>query len=305
MKRAVTWVSRSSRPAAIAVLGLLGLAVPAASAAAHRGAARHHRAALHVRSHAARHRPPPPPQPPPKGSGYDISYPQCNRAFPSGQSFGVVGVNGGLANNANPCLSAELTWAGASPGLASPAQARASLYENAADPGNGVADWPRSGTAPGYGSCNGSWSQACAYIYGQQRAAYAYGLVAGAHTSVSPATAPWWLDVETVNSWANASNTPNWAAVNIATLQGFAGGLRGAGATASIGLYSTAYQWQAITGLSAQTSPSYFPTSDPDWVAGASSYAQAQANCSATFTGGRVALAQFPQSGFDGEYACP
>lgn len=265
---------------------LLALAVPAA-AATHSGAGKHHQS------------------PPPSGTGYDISYPQCNKAYPTGQAFGVVGVNGGLANDANPCLSSELSWAAASPGLSSPAQPPASLYENTADPGNGVADWPRSGSSTRYGACDGSWSTACAYLYGEQRAAYAYSLVSGTQPYVNPATAPWWLDIETANSWATSASTANWAALNIATIQGFVDGLNSAGAGGPVGFYSTAYQWQAITGLNAQTSPTYFPTSEPDWAAGASSSSAAQANCSASFTGGRVALAQFPQSGFDGDLACP
>jgi hypothetical protein len=296
-------MNRLGRPLttlAVAAVVVLGGALPASAAARHRP---------HVRAHLARHSKPPP-SPPPAGSGYDISYPQCNAAYPSGQAFGVVGVNGGLANNANPCLRSELAWAAASPGLTSPSQPPASLYENTADPGNGVADWPSpaKGTAGGttpYGDCDGSWSTACAYVYGQQRATYTYGVAAGAGSTVSPATAPWWLDVETANSWAKASNSPNWAALNIATLQGFVAGLQQAGARGPVGFYSTAYQWNAITGLTATTSSPDFPTSDPDWIAGASTYAQAQSDCGASFTGGRVALAQFPQSGFDGNYACP
>jgi hypothetical protein len=284
---------------AIAALLTLGAALPASAAT---------RSRAHVRAHQARKRQPPP-SPPPAGSGYDISYPQCNAAYPTGQAFGVVGVNGGLANDANPCLRSELAWAAASPGLTSPSQPPASLYENTADPGNGVADWPSpaKGTAGGstpYGNCDGSWSTACAYVYGQQRAGYTYGVAAAAGSAVNPATVPWWLDVETANSWAKASNSPNWAALNIATLQGFVAGLESAGAGATIGFYSTAYQWQAITGLTAQTTPSHFPTSEPDWVAGAGSYAQAQSDCSASFTGARVALGQFPSGAFDGDAAC-
>jgi hypothetical protein len=295
----VNRLGRALPTLAVAGLVTLGAALPASAAT---------RPHAHVRAHQARHRQPPP-SPPPAGSGYDISYPQCNAAYPSGQAFGVVGVNGGLANDANPCLRSELAWAAASPGLSSPSQPPASLYANTADPGNGVADWPSptKGTAGGstpYGSCDGSWSTACAYVYGQQRATYTYGLAAGAGSAVNPATAPWWLDVETANSWAKASNSPNWAALNIATLQGFVAGLKGAGAGATVGFYSTAYQWQAITGLTAQTTPSYFPTSEPDWVAGAGSYAQAQSDCSASFTGGRVALGQFPSGAFDGDAAC-
>jgi hypothetical protein len=251
------------------------------------------------------HGPPPPPPPPPAGTGYDIAWPQCSSAYPTGQSFGVVGVNGGLANDANPCLASELAWSQSSPGLTSPFQPPTSLYINTADPGNGVADWPSTGSRTEYGSCNGSWSTACSYLYGEQRATYSYGLVVAAATSVSAVTAPWWLDIETANSWATKRNASNWAALNIAAFQGFVAGLRGAGATGSVGFYSTASQWQAITGLTATTSPTYFPSNEPDWVAGASSLSGAQANCSASFTGAHVSLTQFPASGFDADYACP
>ncbi len=242
--------------------------------------------------------------------GYDVSWPQCGSPFPVGAAFGVVGVDGGLANDANPCLASELLWSQLLPGLASPLQPPASLYINTADPGNGVADWPSpaKGTAIGgtpYGACDGSWSRACSYLYGEQRAAYSYALVAAAATSVSAATAPWWLDIETGNSWATSRNSSGWAALNVATIQGFVAGLQGAGATGSIGFYSTASQWQAITGLTTATSPTYFPSTEPDWVAGASSLSQAQANCSASFTGAHVSLAQFAASGFDADYACP
>ena len=251
------------------------------------------------------HGPPPPPPPPPAGTGYDISWPQCTSAYPTGQAFGVVGVNGGLANDANPCLASELAWSQLSPGLTSPLQPPTSLYINTADPGNSVADWPTSGTSTLYGLCDGSWSTACAYIYGELRATYSYGLVAGAATSVSASTAPWWLDIETANSWAKKRNASDWAALNIAAIQGFVAGLQAAGAIGSIGFYSTASQWQAITGLTATTSSTYFPATQPDWVAGASSLSGAQANCSASFTGAPVSLAQFPASGFDADYACP
>jgi hypothetical protein len=260
---------------------------------------------------AKHHGPPPPPPPPPAaGTGYDISYPQCSSGYPSGQAFGIVGVNGGLANDSNGCLASELTWAQGSPGLSSPQQPPTSLYINTADPGNGVADWPSpaKGTANGstpYGSCDGSWSTACSYLYGEQRSTYSYGLVTGAGTTVNATTAPWWLDIETVNSWASSRNASNWAALNIAAIQGFVAGLQAAGAGGPIGFYSTASQWQAITGLTATTSAQYFPTSEPNWVAGASSLSGAQSNCSKSFTGAHVALAQFPSGSFDGDYACP
>jgi hypothetical protein len=250
---------------------------------------------------------------PPAGTtGFDISYPQCGGAYPSG-AFGVVGVNGGLANDANICFSSELSWALKSPGLTSPPQPPASLYINTADPGPGVADWPTSGPSTPYGTCGGGWTTACAYRYGEQRAGYSYGLVYSADQSVA-SSAPWWLDIETANSWAT-SGTPAYSAadLNIATIRGFIDGLRsdggsGQGATGPIGIYSTASQWQSITGLTSTstTNPSYsYFSSVPNWVAGARTLRQARANCSASFTGGHVALAQYPSGGFDADYACP
>jgi hypothetical protein len=242
--------------------------------------------------------------------GYDVSYPLCGMPYPAGQAFAIVGVNAGLANNPNPCLPAELAWAAASPGLTSPDQPAASLYVNAADPGNGVPDWPSpaNGTASAatpYGACDGSWSQACGYLYGVERAIYDYQLVAATASPVSPSSATWWLDVETTSSWAAPTQQAAWAALNIATIDGFVGGLRASGAAGPIGFYSTPLQWLAITGLTAQTSPQQFAASAPDWVAGVGTLAEAQANCAKSFSGGPVTLAQFTAGGLDGDYTCP
>ena len=237
--------------------------------------------------------------------GYDISYPQCGSALPSGQAFGVVGVNGGLANDANGCFGGELSWALASPGLRSPAQPAASLYINTADPGptRGVTDWPRSGSAA-YGRCRGGWTQACAYIYGRSRATYSYGLVSATNSAVAR-HAPWWLDVETSSSWAT-SGRPNHAALNRAAIRGFIAGLRSSGATAPTGIYSFTRQWSEITGLSAATTGAAFGGSSPrDWVGGNGSQASAEKACASRgFTGARPTLAQYRSGGFDADLRC-
>lgn len=237
-------------------------------------------------------------------TGYDISYPQCGAPYPSSPAFGIVGVNGGLANDPNSCFGSELQWALSSPGQTSPSQPRASLYINTANPGPrpGVTDWPSSGTSP-YGSCDGSWSQACSYVYGGQRAAYSYGLVRNTNSGVA-ASAPWWLDIETANSWATTS-TQGYAQLNIAAIKGFIAGLQGAGATGPVGIYSTAYQWNQITGLNAQTSPSGMGSALPDWVGGGGGLSQAQSNCSTGgFTGAIPTLTQYSSNGFDADYRC-
>ena len=49
-------------------------------------------------------------------TGYDACYPLCSGSYPSNPLFGIVGVNDGLATNANPCMSGELRWARDTPG---------------------------------------------------------------------------------------------------------------------------------------------------------------------------------------------
>src|SRR3954469_10561491 len=63
--------------------------------------------------------------------GYDVSHPQCDEPLPTGQAFGVVGVNAGLATTANPCLTSQLQWAGRSTGVVA-AQPKTQLYLNTA-----------------------------------------------------------------------------------------------------------------------------------------------------------------------------
>jgi hypothetical protein len=122
--------------------------------------------------------------------GNDISYPQCGKSFPSGATFGLVGVDDGIANRQNPCLgpdgggagTSELYWGSRRAGGAG--QAPVALYVNTADPSNSyngqpIADWPKPGaTVPNlanpYGQCGadphnsslGANSTGCAWVYG-------------------------------------------------------------------------------------------------------------------------------------------
>jgi hypothetical protein len=233
-------------------------------------------------------------------TGYDLSYPQCSGSYPSNPLFGIVGVNGGLANKANPCLSGELRWARDAPGQKHPKQLPLSLYINTGNPGaHHVPDWPDGGTAPVYGPCNGLLTNACSYIYGEQRAAHSYHLVA-VLDPVAAKTAPWWLDVELTASWAGTYQ------LNIAALQGFVAGLRNARATGSIGIYSTSAQWKDITGLTPQTTRTAFSGKLSAWVAGTqATLAQARQNCaSAGFTGVAPTLAQYRVGPLDADLRC-
>jgi hypothetical protein len=233
-------------------------------------------------------------------TGYDASYPQCSGPYPSNPLFGIVGVNGGLANTANPCISGELRWARDTPGQKRPTQPPLSLYIDTANPGgHRVADWPSGGATPLYAACNGKLTNACSYLYGEQRAAHSYRLVA-ALDPVAAKTAPWWLDVELAASWAGTYQ------LNIAALQGFVAGLHNAGATGPIGIYSTSAQWHEITGLTAQTTQTAFDRQLRDWVAGTrATLTQAQQNCTnGGFTGVAPTLAQYRIGKLDADLRC-
>ena len=260
-------------------------------------------------------------------TGNDVSYPQCGGSLPSGQAFGIVGVNDGLANILNPCLGpsssypsytqSELYWAVAdSSGKSS--QPKASLYLNTADPGSGVSDWPTSSAgADPYGTCAasgsplvGADSPACAWQYGYNKAAQDASWLASAASGIdgqeatlsvpsSPSAYPWWLDVETANSWQSGSSG---LAMNVADLQGMVAALTADGA--QVGIYSTSYQWGQVTGgLTPTAGPSLGGL--PDWIPGARNLSGAISNCQLTsFTGGVVQLTQWFSKPYDSDYAC-
>jgi hypothetical protein len=232
--------------------------------------------------------------------GYDLSYPQCNTAFPAGGAFVIVGVNAGLPFSANPCLgvgdgASELQWAGTG----------AELYANTADPGPMLSShWPNGQAAPR--QCNttvspGADTSSCAYDYGWNAAADSYQDAVNAYVAVglapagstrTPSANVWWLDVESANSWeANSAN-------NVAELQGEVDSLKALG-IASVGVYAPAADWQAITGGTTAFA------SLPFWLPGVSSLADAESRCSQVGAdGGATALVQFPQAGSSVDVSC-
>jgi hypothetical protein len=310
MRRLVTYVAVQ---AAAVGLAMMAMAAPALAAGKHREG----------------------PGSGPAVAGNDISYPQCGGAFPSSPAFGIVGVNGGLANDLNPCLGpsssypsysqAELYWAAAaSTGVAS--QPKASLYVNTADPGNlykgtPIADWPTSGATP-YGACTtttvttshgtftvGRNTRACAWQYGHNKATQDVSWITAAAHAINhqhppvtvAATAgsyPWWLDVETQNSWRTGTSGQ---AMNVADLQGMIAALRHAGAS-SVGAYATSSQWNVVTGGTTSASGTLYRI--PDWIPGARTLSGAKSNCRlASFTSGKVVVTQWTGTP-DHDYAC-
>jgi hypothetical protein len=234
-------------------------------------------------------------------SGYDISYPQCAGSFPSGGAFGVVGVNGGRAFSANPCLgtgdgASELSWAGLN----------AALYANTGDPGPALSShWPNGQASPK--QCNtasnpGSDTPECHYDYGWNAAADSYRDAVNAYVSLgwapsgattTPVANEWWLDVETANSWTSSTT------LNVQALQGEVDYLTSIGAS-RVGFYAGSSPWQSITG-NTKVFSAY-----PSWVPGAGTLSNAQSKCGGVGpSGGQVALSQYLSGGFDGDYRCP
>jgi hypothetical protein len=256
---------------------------------------------LSVKAKPVARAPKPKPSPQPASTGYDVSFPQCSSILPKSPAFAIVGVNGGLAYSGNSCLASEYAWAQTSTSTTYP---KASFYANTGDPGPVKSThWPSSQSSPS--PCDGTWSTGCSYDYGWNAAADSFARAVAVAGADSARAAYWWLDVETGNSWAQASDSSSWAALNTKDVQGAAAYLASQG-VAQIGFYSTGYQWNQITGLTAATSPSYFSTSYVDWVPGATSSSGAQARCSSaySFTGARVQLTQYIANDLDVDYRC-
>lgn len=240
----------------------------------------------------------------PSTVGYDVSHPQCGQTLPTDPAFAVVGVNGGTAVKANPCLSAQLRWADGSTGAVG-VQPPVQLYLNTANPGqvlDQVTTWPTSGINR-YGSCDGSNSAACSYEYGVQRATYSVRSIfgpaaaaAGLPTGVSAYT--WWLDVESGNTWQTGSTAA--LARNRATLEGMADFLTSSGGR--VGLYSTGSQWRQVVGMVPSTS-----TLSPlrSWLAGSTSLSGAILTCARVpLARGPVVLSQYVAGGLDRDRSC-
>ncbi|HYM84153.1 MAG TPA: hypothetical protein VEY67_08385 [Candidatus Dormibacteraeota bacterium] len=220
--------------------------------------------------------------------GSDVSWPQCNDAQPARRPFGIVGVTGGVVFMPNPCLAEEIGWVDA---------AHLQLYMNTGNAGPGVSThWPIGHTSPRVCSAAAPDTAACAYDHGWDAAADAYaGAAAAFHNANvgrSPSTVPWWLDVETTNSWRDDTS------LNVADLSGALAYLLHAGVPV-VGFYSTALQWGVITGGTTAF------RGHPSWVAGASDQADAQAGCADPgFTGGPVDIVQFLSDGVDLDVLC-
>ena len=116
--------------------------------------------------------------------------------------------------------------------------------------------------------------------------------------SNSAADYPWWLDVETGNSWESGSDG---LAHNAADLEGMVSALHAFGDVSTVGIYSTSYQWGVIVG---SNDGQGVLAGLPDWIPGARRETSASSNCSLpSFTNGSVLITQW-FGHFDGDVSC-
>lgn len=191
--------------------------------------------------------------------GVDVSYPNCSDTFPKAD-FGIVGVTGGLVYSENPCLREQAA-----------AFNNLSLYIN-----TGL---NASEQSPYYAAAQegcGADVYCAAYNYGYNAAKDALGYAA----SQGVTSDRWWLDVETENTW-NADTLQNRQSI-----QGAYDALVDGGAS-MVGVYSTTYQWNEISGSWKNGWPSWGATT---WATAK----QAAKYCKGhEFTGGPSLLVQF------------
>ncbi len=207
-------------------------------------------------------------------TGFDISYPQQSGPYPSGSAsngspyvFGIVGVNGGKPFTANPYLAMQYAH------VAANTTTPPALYMNIAYPVGPTAPYGMTGPA---GDCAPNDEMCQSYNYGYNAADYAYNNYAISETQSVTATL-WWLDVETTNSWS-----PNHS-YNTRVIAGAISYLQSTGV--QVGIYSTRYMWNEITGG--------HNFGLPIWVPGVASLNDTACRSALPFNGGTLWLVQF------------
>ena len=213
--------------------------------------------------------------------GYDINWPQCASsgsaaagplpgppgypAATTAYTIAVVGVDGWAVDSYNPCLSPEVAWAKKATLPNGTLAPHYQLYLFLNSPAS-TSTIDQSGPAGTCADLASSAKPAClAYNYGYNAAVEAVSYA----KSENAWAKRWWLDIENdqcaSGEWNDAAAGEWWSCeqkLDDATIQGALDALRKDGLIP--GVYSTALQWNAITG-------SYTPSGGtlPIWVAGA------------------------------------
>jgi hypothetical protein len=210
--------------------------------------------------------------------GWDISWPQCGKAYPPGPvHFAIIGINNGRPFTANPCFMHQYDWARR-------VEQNPAVYVNTAAPKPGA---PEAVGGP-YGICAEDDGWCRGYNYGWNTAKEAFERA----QAMRIAPSMWWLDVETGNYWT--SDRYNNSQVIRAAVDFFKQH------RLPVGIYGTPYQFGLIAGE--WKSPGI-----PIWTAGAQGVEAAAKRCTPAyaFAGGTVVMVQYYDWGFDTNYICP
>jgi hypothetical protein len=211
----------------------------------------------------------------PTKTGFDISYPQCQKEYPEYTAFSVIGVNGGRPFTENPCFHDQVVWSKSH-------LAKTSVYMNLSY----IAPRSAQYALLGPNICLPLDESCFAYNYGYQAAVYAEEQAT--ENNFTPYM--WWLDIETMNTWSKDKE------LNKQVIKGAIDALQEN--SYRVGVYSTAYQWNVIAGD--------FKPELPVWSAGASSKNTAPDRCNSkyAFTGGYVMMVQYIANNFDNNHLC-
>jgi hypothetical protein len=214
-----------------------------------------------------------------RGSGIDISYPNCNAVIPQ-VGFGIIGVNGGRNFKFNPCLREEADRVMQASGIIG-----VGLYINSENPDNKrfvYPDYPKGSNSP---ECQAQPARYCSdYNAGFNAAknAVEYAGSLGLRSTV------WAIDVEPIRQAKIWSDDPllNRRSIHgqIDALNQFAAAQ--AGQPVEILIYGNQNFWNRIT--------DNWQINYPVWLAsGRDSVEGARQRCAEPgFTGGKIALVQ-------------
>jgi hypothetical protein len=237
----------------------------------------------------------------PQGStGYDISWPQCPWSQPSvaAGTISVIGSDFGHPFSTNPCLSNEVSWAGANNNFYAVIFYETSDTQYSQSPLN----------------CTGSnATDACfAYNYGYNAAAWIFNNT----TQAGYTSGIWWLDIE----GAPGSSMPLWSTDLNANAQAIQGAIDffssqnipGTQNKEQVGIYASPCVWPEIVGgqdtASGCTGYSGYSPGVPEWIADYNNPANPSQYCSSSynFTGGATWMVQYTDNnnGLDGDYSC-
>lgn len=211
---------------------------------------------------------------PPKSWGYAISWPQCNKEYPTDPfDFGVIGVTGGRSFTHNPCFQSEYKWAflGKFP---------PSFYINMDYPGYMDNKFMKSFP------CSENDEKCIAYHYGFESAKDAYNYASTEHAS----PLVWWLDVQIISSWSGNKTTNSkviLGAIDFFKSQNI-----------PVGLSTTPYQWKEITGD--------LQTGLPNWIPGIPDKDKAREYCAEgeSYSGGYIRQLAYIADHFEEVYSC-